>query len=60
MPSEAVDTFQRAVAIDPENANGFCELGTSLYALRRWDDAKAAFQNALDIEPNDKSPAAIS
>jgi predicted O-linked N-acetylglucosamine transferase (SPINDLY family) len=54
MPSEAVEVLRRAISIDPQSANAYCELGSALYALRRWDESIEAFRNALRIDPGHK------
>lgn len=49
---EAVDTFQEAVHIDPENYGSWNKFGAALARLGHDDLAKNAYRNALDLKPN--------
>ncbi len=50
---EAVDAFQRVVALRPGNALGWSNLGKALAAEGEWDEAEAAFARALALTPGD-------
>src|SRR5581483_5360280 len=54
LASEAEQMCQRAIAIDPHNGDAFGELGTALYALKRWDDEQEAYLTALSFNPDHK------
>ncbi|HSK20414.1 MAG TPA: AAA family ATPase [Longimicrobiales bacterium] len=47
----AIDAFRRSIALDPNNAEVHHQLGQSLMALGRYDDAEAAYHRALELEP---------
>jgi TolB-like protein/DNA-binding SARP family transcriptional activator/lipoprotein NlpI len=47
----AVDAFQRSIAFDPNNAEVQHQLGQTLMALGRYDEAEAAYHRALELEP---------
>jgi tetratricopeptide (TPR) repeat protein len=51
--AEAVDMFQKAIAIQPSKPELYGNLGISLQNLRRFDDAVAAFRRALELRPDD-------
>jgi hypothetical protein len=46
--AEAQAALERAVAIDPEHAEAYFELGTALHSQGRWSEAKSAFTRALE------------
>ncbi len=48
----AVELFQRAIALHPQSAMLYGNLGLSLHALGRRDEAVAALQSALEREPD--------
>ena len=48
---EAVDTFNAASQIDPNNYQIFHELGISYMKQHRYKKAIVAFQQALKIQP---------
>jgi superkiller protein 3 len=50
-PQEAVKEFQKAVELDPENADAFNNLGNSLNAVGRSKEAIDAYSKAIDINP---------
>jgi tetratricopeptide (TPR) repeat protein len=47
---------RRAAALDPLNVNSHEFLSIALWAARRYDEAMAAYQDALSLEPNPASP----
>jgi tetratricopeptide (TPR) repeat protein len=51
-PVAALDSFDRAVTIDPRFELGHQNRAIALAALERWDEAEAALQRALEISPN--------
>jgi len=50
-PQAAIDHLERSIELDPENADIQNETGTTLLALRRLDEAKAAFERAAALRP---------
>jgi tetratricopeptide (TPR) repeat protein len=51
-PARAVELLQRLLVTEPENADAHLQLGLSLLALGRLDDAEAAFRRTLAIAPD--------
>ncbi|MEE2677513.1 MAG: tetratricopeptide repeat protein [Myxococcota bacterium] len=49
--AEAIEAYERAVAIDPEYADAWCNLGTVLYNQERRARARECFGRTLEIEP---------
>ena len=43
--------FRRAIALDPNNATAFSNLGGLMTCLGRMDEAEASYRRALEIEP---------
>src|SRR6204780_4940009 len=54
-PSEAVKTLQRALAFDPKLDWVYGQLGNMLLQLGRLDEAEAAFEKGLALNPKSKS-----
>jgi predicted TPR repeat methyltransferase len=52
---DTLDALRKALALKPE-AHGFSNLGRLLYALRRVDEAAAAYEAWLRIEPDNPVP----
>jgi len=50
---EAVEDFQRALQIDPNNVIALGNLGSAYRQEKRWDDAKNALERALKLSPDD-------
>ena len=48
---KAVETEQRALAIDPDLADAYMWIGSALLSLRRVDEAIASIQKAIALEP---------
>lgn len=55
-PSEALETFRRAVAANPAYAKGYFGLGLALSQAGRREDAVENFRKVISLEP--KSPEA--
>ncbi len=49
----ALDGFEKALALNPQNFDAWYERGVSLDQLNRYEDAIASYDKALDIEPDD-------
>jgi len=50
---EARFRFERAVAIDPQNASAYNDLGVSLEQMGEFDGARKAYEKALALKPGD-------
>jgi Flp pilus assembly protein TadD len=50
---EARFRFERAVAIDPENASALNDLAVSLEQMGEFDKAREAYEKALALKPGD-------
>jgi serine/threonine-protein kinase len=48
----SVDAFQRAITLDPYNAEAFHQYGQTLMALGRYAEALAAYRRVVDLEPD--------
>ena len=49
---EAIDHYQRAIALQPEYAPAYNNLGAALHAKGRHDEAIATYQQALRLRPD--------
>ncbi len=50
-----IDLIQRAIALKPDYADAYNNLGCALSTQDRPDEAIAAFKNALRIQPDNSS-----
>ena len=50
--TEAIDAYQRSLAIEPDNADVSTDLGVSYYSTNRVDEALAQFERSLKVSPN--------
>lgn len=51
--AEALDAYQRALALQPAYAEAQYNLGNTLYALGRREDALLAYDRAVKLKPDD-------
>jgi TolB-like protein/Tfp pilus assembly protein PilF len=58
-PDNALALQTEALRLDPRNASLFFQQGETFAALRRFDEARAAADNALMITPNDRELVAF-
>jgi tetratricopeptide (TPR) repeat protein len=49
---EALASYDRALAVQPDHAEVLCNRGTTLHELRRFDEALASYDRALAGQPN--------
>ena len=57
---EAEAHYKKAAELDPRNPGIFVEMGADfLNYLRRFDEAQAALERALEISPNDQTPLSV-
>lgn len=47
----AIDAYQQAIALDPNYAQTYVELGIALSRQNRFEEAQEAYQQAIDINP---------
>lgn len=51
-PQEAINFYERATNDDPNNADNFAELGAAYYIAHQWDQAIAALERAVQLQPD--------
>lgn len=51
--ASAIEEFQKALSIDPNNANVYKELGTAYYLSKQYDKMLENFKKYLDLSPGD-------
>jgi len=49
---KAIELFQQAATLEPQNSSPHFEIGVSLGYLRRHEEAEAAFQKSLAVAPD--------
>jgi eukaryotic-like serine/threonine-protein kinase len=49
--NEAVDEFRKAIAIDPNYALAYSNLGNALYDQQKWNEAVAEYPKAIKLDP---------
>ncbi|MEG4984459.1 tetratricopeptide repeat protein [Microcoleus sp. BR0-C5] len=52
---EALESFERAIELDPNDLSALVLRGYVLYNLKRYDDALASFDRAIELEANYQS-----
>ncbi len=48
----AIDLIERAIALNPNVAEYYCNLGAVLQSLNRWEGVIAAYQKAIALQPD--------
>ena len=54
---EAADTYQKSIAMKPDGAANYNNLGNDLAKLGKVDDARSAYQKYVDLNPTDAALA---
>src|SRR6202521_1032046 len=54
---DAADTYQKAIALKPDTAANYNNLGNDLAKLGKVDDARGAYQKYVDLDPTDAALA---
>lgn len=49
---EAVAELEKAIALDPDNADAHRNLGIAYGELNRWEESAAAYERAIEIDPD--------
>lgn len=54
--SKAIESYQKAKAINPKLSQIYNQLGYSYRSLNKYDSAEVAFQQYIELIPNDPNP----
>ncbi len=49
--NEAIDAYQRAIGIDPQNADAYVGLGDAYMGLGKWVEALGSYKKAVELDP---------
>ena len=55
----AADWFRKTIALDPNRAVAYLNLGDALWAMNQKADAKAAYGKFLELQPRAKAAAGV-
>jgi Flp pilus assembly protein TadD len=58
-PPQAISLFKKALAIQPNWAEGWLYMGASYYHLNQFSEAREALRNGSALEPNKGTPKAF-
>ena len=56
---EALEFWQRLIAVKPDFGKAYYGMGTSYYRLGRYEEARAAYRKAVEINPGSKDPVVM-
>lgn len=51
--TQAAETFEKAVALDPQFADAYFALGHAYFDLKRWAEAADRLERAIELNPKD-------
>jgi len=57
--AEAIEWFQKTIALDPNRAVAYLNLGDAYLQLGEKNEAKEAFQKYLQLQPNSKAAPGV-
>ena len=49
---DAIASYQKAIALDPDDTTAYYNIGITYQALKRYDDAIASYQKAIVLDPD--------
>ncbi|HEX5874229.1 MAG TPA: tetratricopeptide repeat protein [Pyrinomonadaceae bacterium] len=52
--AQAAEMFERAVKLDPQNADAHFALGHAYFDLKQWKKAVGSFERAVELNPKDQ------
>ena len=52
--AQAAEMFERAVKLDPQNADAHFALGHAYFDLKQWKKAVGSFERAVELDPKDQ------
>jgi cytochrome c-type biogenesis protein CcmH/NrfG len=55
MPSEAVEYYERALKVSPDNSNVWTDLGTMYRQIGKYDKAVESYDRAVEVDPRNKN-----
>eukprot|EP00930_Biecheleria_cincta_P095679 TRINITY_DN87620_c0_g1_i1.p1 TRINITY_DN87620_c0_g1~~TRINITY_DN87620_c0_g1_i1.p1 ORF type:complete len:494 (-),score=123.97 TRINITY_DN87620_c0_g1_i1:119-1531(-) len=53
--NSALNDANKCIELDPNFVKGYSRKGKALFDLRRWDEAEAAYQAGLGVDPENKN-----
>lgn len=56
---DAADWFQKAIALDPNRAVAFLNLGDAYWELGKKSEAKLAYERFLQLQPSSKAAVGV-
>ena len=52
--AQAAEMFERAVRLDPQNADAHFALGHAYFDMKQWKKAVGSFERAVELDPKDQ------
>jgi tetratricopeptide (TPR) repeat protein len=57
--AQAIEWFQKTIALDPNGAIAYLNLGDAYLQVGKKSEAKEAFERYLQLQPNSKAAAGV-